>query len=1278
MIKTSFVFIACAIGCTLSTSLAAEEAPTPNRHTVIVPYDGEKPVGEQAPERFYLDYATFQDLWMKAKTARVRESTDVDPAEVETADFTFSSSLHHATISEEKIEVVAHYQLQTRGSTWQKVPFAFEGATAREITLDGSAAALQDGHLLVDEAGAHQVEVRYEIAAKEDWRTLSWKTPVASATMLAIEMPDDRLEPNVDGAVLISDSDSGKPVYTAALGNRSEIKLERRARGLNSSKLERPRFAQIESVLAVRKGVMQLSTKVGFEFPGAELERFAIALDDVFTPVKFSAPNLASWGLTALDDGTRRLEFALTEPVLGALAVELSAESPLQQLAGPSAFPKVVAEAVRAEHTMIVAAGSGLAVTTKPQDDHRRVTIPANCVLPDAKNVAAFASLSNASRLQLDIAPAPPKREAKIDYAFQVSGTKLEIVASLELTSEADLLDVAIDLPDGTTIDYVEGPPGSDWIEVDRQLRLRLPPLPEGETTTGVIVGLVREFADEQQTLTLTPISLPGFDEVRGTGAVVAHAAKETVLRFDQERHVVREVEASQLKQEIEVIAPFVRKHGFTFEEGAFSASLQLSDLTPQFDTRSVLFAQVYDTWVSLTYNLDVEIQRSAINTISFSLPESLPEGRILSDELREATSEVVDSRRVYTATFQRDVLDFLNFSVQTEAPLVGGEADLEDLLVNDTRRMERFIVLETRTNDELSTTLTNVESVPKEHVPYLPQTLLNAQYFQAAPGWTFGVQSEKLESTAGNDAVITECELATAFRANGEEWHRATYKMLNRSLQFLPVKLDPNAELVTVTVSDEEVRADQGAVDGQDVLLVPLIQTQPGELSYAVELVYRRAASTPQLQDKTFEITLDDPQIIGQTVEQTFWQVFAPAGYAVKDVDGNMEEITPDDRLGAKIEANLTEMKRLSQLAQLSGRDYSSTDNNLEFGTVSVAQRARQNLESLAIGNGGLIQRFRGDRRRQSQWDDDNRKLQTQLNLAGQVEAVQQQTQNGDIIVAAGSEIFVNGSQSHGNGGFIVNAGKIAARNTAIAERSYAQLGHVNEQVRVNDNISVGNRYVQKGGQVLLAEPAKPSKGKDDFEFSGKQIGHGGWEQKGHDVKTEKNVPMNFRARGDAYTQIGHGGRSARQEQEGNITVDVQTPNQPAAPNTWGNQSGNISINSNGVVQLDGDMSRNFAQIGHGGYNNAVDQLTAGVVVDTMQQQMLRPKGRVSLQVAFPTVGEPRYFKKLKDHAQLTLDFAEVSGNSTYNAWVWLISLLVLLGLVNRFTKRPAKGEAG
>ena len=1272
--KTSTFLLALCFALPL---MAEDKSPPPSQHSVIIPYDGSKPIDGQEPERFYLDYATFQDLWTKAKASRVRESTTVDPAALAKADFTFSSSLHRATVSEDKIEVEARYELQTRGPKWQKVPFAFESATAREITLDGSTAAVRDGYLLVEKSGRHQIAVRYEIAVDENWRAVDWKAPLASASMLTITMPDDRLEPVVTGAALLESDDAGKPVFIAALGNRNQIALARQARGLNSSKLERPRLAQIESLLVVRKGVQQLDSKIVLQFPGAKQQSFSIDLDAGFTPVHFSAPNLATWGLSAAENGVRTLEFDLAEPAVGALAVELTAEAPLEQLLGQSAFPQVGAEAVRVEHTMIVAAGNGMAVIPKPTGEHRRVTIPGNRAATDAKNVAAFASLAGAERLPLDVAPAPAEREAKIEYAFQVSGSKLEIVASLELTSEDALLDISIDLPEGAAIDQVEGPPGTDWIQVEQQLRLRLPPLPEGEKTTGVIVGLVQEFANEQQALTLTPIGLPGFDKVHGSGVVVAHAAKETVLRFDQERHIVREVEADRVSQNIEVIAPLVRKHGFTFEEGEFVANLQLADLTPQFDTRSVLFAQVYDTWVSLMYNLDIEVQRSAINAVTFSLPEDLPEGRILSGELREVRTEVVDGRRIYTATFQRDVLDVLNFSLQTEIPLNGGEADLSDLVVENTRRFDRFIVLETRTDDELETTLTGVESVPKEYVPYLPQTLLNAQYFQASTGWQFALQTEKLESTAGNDAVITECELTTAFRANGEEWHRAIYKMLNRSLQFLPVKLDPNAELVAVRVSDEEVRADHGVIDGEDVLLVPLIQTQPGELSYAVELVYRRPASDQQLLGRTFEITLDDPQISGQTVEQTFWRVYAPEGYAVKGFDGNMEEITGDDRLGEKIAANLAEMKRLNKLA-MSG-----------ISGTAAQQRAQSNVDRLAIGNGGLIQAYQGDEQLKSQWDADNSGLQLEvrqaqgmvqstngnlsfdINANGMIQAAQggEITRNGDIFVSAGNDMSVQGGQQFGdfdNGGFIANAGAITARNLDVSERNFAQIGKVEQQLRFNDNISVGNYYVQKG--QVEPEPVKPSKsakgGKGDFEFSYAQIGHGGYDAD-FDAKKGKVVdpPMvNLRARGDTHAQLGHGGRSSeRAQQEEN------------APRGQVGQSGNISIQAGGRVVLNGTTGRqSFAQIGNGG--NIVVQSQGGVV-DVARPQTIRSKGRVSLQVDFPTSGEARHFKKLKDHAQLQLDVGRVVEASTWKAWIGLVIVLGILALCNRFARGTRRG---
>ncbi|MFT5468411.1 MAG: hypothetical protein ACI8UO_003520 [Verrucomicrobiales bacterium] len=1296
------ILAACAASITNSAAADADTPPPPNRHTVIVPYDASKPLDGQEPERFYLDYTTFQDLWQKAKAARIRESTPVDPAAVQTADFTFSSSLHQVEISEDKIEVVARYTLQTRGADWQKIPFAFAGATAREITLDGETAAATEGHILVKTPGQHEVQARYEIAVRENWREAKWKVPGASAAMLAISMPDDRLEPVINGGVpLVEGGVDGKPVFTAALGNRADFSFGRRARGLTSSKLERPRLAEIESILAVRKGVQQLTSQVRFEFPGAEQQAFSIDLDDQFTPVRFSAPNLATWHLNPAENGVRKLEFKLSEPAREGLLVSLVAEASLQQLLGEILFPQINADAVRAEHNMIVASGSSIAVTPKPSAAHRRVVIPKDCVVKDAKTVAAFAARPGTDRLLLETSPAPPERTAKVDYAFQVSGSKLETHASFELTSEAELLDVTLELPEGSTLDRIEGPPGIESISVGQELRLRLPALPTGETTSGVIVGLVQEFENEQETLTLSPIGLPGFSEVRGNAIVVAHAAKETVLRFTEARNIVREVEANSVAGDtFEILPPLVRKHGFIFEEAVFGASLELDNLTAQFDTQYTLLSQVQDTWVSLIYNLDVEIQRGAINTITFSLPEDLPEGQILSAELREARSEVVDGRRIYTVTFQRDVLDFVNFSLRTEIPLTGGFANLVDLEVAGTRRMERYIVLEARTADQVETTLTNVEAIPREHVPYLPQNLVNPKFFQASADWEFAITSEKLESTAGNDAVITQCELTTAFRANGEEWHRAVYKMLNRSLQFLPIKLDSEAELVAVRVSDQEVRADQGIVDGEDVLLVPLIQTRPGELSYSVEIVYRRPSSSQQLPEGKFAITLDDPKVIGQTVEQTFWRVYAPTGFEVADFDGNMEEITDRDQVGSQIAANIAEMNRLSKLA---------TSKTAGFDARRLAQF---NCDQLAVGNGNLIKSLEagrwkhrssagGEQEQLAKWAADNARIQQEARgaLAVQInwEDFTVQTEanmapSGDVTVQAGNgDTVVNGGDYFqgdllGNGGFYVNKPVLDDRNTDIVEKNRVQIGKVQEQVRLNDNISVGNRFVQQAQQQQEAQPqappAKPGKkgGKGDFEFQYAQIGNGGKEAE----RQSNDGPMvNFRGRSDAYAQLGHGGYDLdapqTMDQSGNISV---------------NAAGNISVqSSNGTQPMAENDIRSYAQIGHGGFDGNADANTNGTLANDPQAQIghggrsteswaqstgvlatqqsgqsalaaLRPKGRVSLRVDFPTNGEPAYFKKLKDHARLKLGFIPSNTAKGWMNWAFFgLALVVVVG---------------
>ena len=121
---------------------------------------------------------------------------------------------------------------------------------------------------------------------------------------------------------------------------------------------------------------------------------------------------------------------------------------------------------------------------------------------------------------------------------------------------------------------------------------------------------------------------------------------------------------------------------------------------------------------------------------------------------------------------------------------------------------------------------------------------------------------------------------MTTALRRDGAEWHRTVWHLQNRALQFLPVRLPAGAELVSARVAGSSVRADAAMLEGQNAVLIPLIRTKPGELSYDVEAVFRiRGEALPRHRDQT----LHDPALVGITVERavsgisTSPPVFAP-----------------------------------------------------------------------------------------------------------------------------------------------------------------------------------------------------------------------------------------------------------------------------------------------------------------------------------------------------------------------------------------------------------------
>ena len=242
-----------------------------------------------------------------------------------------------------------------------------------------------------------------------------------------------------------------------------------------------------------------------------------------------------------------------------------------------------------------------------------------------------------------------------------------------------------------------------------------------------------------------------------------------------------------------------------------------------------------------------------------------------------KTTSPSVDgARRIYQVAFQNDLPDQTGFTVDFD---LSGDGNVSlpafEFLPKSVERAGEFrdcgqrLGIRMQVNPGSKVALTT-------QIPFLPQVSRNARLFRALPGWTLQIRLTRLEKEAGRTALVEWAELATAIRADGSEWHSASYHLLNHSLQFLPVKLPEGSELASVSVAGENVRADQGKVDGKDVLLVPLIKTNLGDLPYDVILVYRKKGKSLWTFSRE---TLSDPEVVGITVGRTLWTVWPLKG---------------------------------------------------------------------------------------------------------------------------------------------------------------------------------------------------------------------------------------------------------------------------------------------------------------------------------------------------------------------------------------------------------------
>ncbi|MDB6172360.1 MAG: hypothetical protein JWL59_1671 [Chthoniobacteraceae bacterium] len=911
--------------------------------TVIVPYNPAKPVAGQTPDQFYLPYERFLELWERAK--QNRRPIKPEPAPI---GFALNSARYEGRVEENIASFRGVLDLTVTNEAWITVPLPFK--SVRTLLLDGAPAAFDGEQVVIEKPGRHRIEVEFEVPIQG--AQLLWTIPQTAATMVVLTLPNPRTTARISpGHGSVEQLVDGVRTISAAVGSSDTVRVEL-GTAAAPDRVAEPALVTIRPVMSISSTLESTVAAYTFSFPQARQDRFTIQFEKGLALVNLEAVDLKSWNLHA-DGEKQALDLVLNEPASGSYSVTVSTERPILKLPSEVRAPLFSATARRIEIAPALLALGRVEITPLPGAGLREVPEKD----PALRLVAAY--LGN-GELRYRVAAMAPMREAKVDYVYQVNRRKIELIASLQFEAKGEaLFDVAVGLPAQFEIEAVESERLQEWWREGDQLHVRFKDATPA--TTPLVIYLVRLFNAAQNALEFRPLTLTGFKSITGEAVIAAHKGVEVGMQLAGDG---KEIAPAAAATDFQILTPLERKRGLSFKTQNFSAQVTLTPLPEKADALWVMDAQAHENWVALNTKVRLSLKQGSLDHAVFTLPAALPEARVLGVDVRETRSRVEGDQRIYEVRFQNEIDSAVEFSFEVELANPG-EVALPPLLFPEMHTASGYVLADNASDSEMKLKSSGVDPAPLSEIPWLPSLSNAAGIYRVQPNWSVTLGIERLEKASSRAAFCAWAEMTTAVRADGSEWHRATWHLQNRSLQFLPVSLPQGAQLMGARVAGKSVRADAGKVEGRDVILIPLIKTKPGDLSYDVEIVYRRL-DLP-LGWRTPRKWLA-PELVGITVERTLWNVWLPEDRRLESASGNMEAVIGEMAQTEKLAGSLDELKKLSSLVTSSNVSAETKANARSSWSALSKEIERSNsmpqtgAYSIIKGNGALSEQLQTD----------------------------------------------------------------------------------------------------------------------------------------------------------------------------------------------------------------------------------------------------------------------------------------------------------------------------
>jgi hypothetical protein len=904
---------------------------------VFVPYDPTDPATLERIDKVVVPYDKFVELWNRAhpdQAIRTPEDLPVDAV--------LAGASYQGRVEGSSVRLEASFDIYLPRDGWVEIVLPLAPAALESATLDGEPTRVtsRKGALVavVEKAGRHTLALTLRARAerKGPRGSLSLRIPTIPMSSFAMSVPGTGLNvtlPAHGGTRTVEKN--GETRVEALLGALNSIQLKWSPRGPRRDG-DLSVTGASRSLLSVGKGLANLVSEISLTFEGGKMAELVCDVTGGMTVRDVKAEHLVDW---VQEDGTLRLRFR--PAAAGSVTIRVTGGLETGTLASTLEVPSIVPRGLVREAGVIgVHAEAGLTLVPETVRALERASF-------DEKSFANLGVKRYGPRrlayrfsrrpVMLTVAVGQQRREVFATQRTHLHVGAEEIRGRTEATFTVRgriLHELAISLPGGLEIESVACPGLRDWWTEplegdDGRVRLRAT-LVRGFTGQRV---LAVTFRDTHATDGATALPMPwplGADRASGIVLIGAPVAFDLTTTDAQGLRP-----ASTEREKVLLAGVAAPRYAFRHDGGAHALRATLSRRTVRMRplTTTLLAVDEDEDNLGVDTYIRVEVLRGGVKTFRVFVPDGEGDEMIWDvPGLRERTESAATidgvTGTVHVLTLQAEATR--GFSVRAVYERKIGD---ESLAVRGIRALDgeagrSFVVLQNKsdlliTPDDEGGGLVSITPTDLPVVTSQNTSIYSHAWSSGQGAWLLKLAFKRFQFEAFFDkAIVTMASLITAVGPDGWSRNKMTYRVFNRSLQYLRVELPKGAVLEAALVGGRGVKpASEGPSVGP-IVLVPLRRAALGAPVIRVVLVYscRLAPGGKSLIDAGSLEPLA-PKLLDLPLQETIWEVRLPAGYDY-DFDGNMDEVVTEIAEVQKAMAIRREMQHLDSVRSSGTKD--------------------------------------------------------------------------------------------------------------------------------------------------------------------------------------------------------------------------------------------------------------------------------------------------------------------------------------------------------------------